>query len=641
MKTNRILSAALIVFAATACNSDYISENMTGQDLEPMTIAGIETKTSFNQEDGSVKWTAGDQIAIYDNLGGCHDFENTAETVSTFTGNVTAGTTKFWGIYPSVRVEGFSNGIATVELPSTQSSKDGSFAEELNISVTTGTKTPGTPEVSDIQFHNICGMISFDIPARIAASSVTFTAANRDIVGLLSVNCNDNKATVIDGTGSKSVTMSGTFKAGSRFYFVVAPGTIEGFEIEVKTAKGSEFGRSASSGKIEVVAGKVTNLKEINFTDGVASASASHTYSNNQLTGTALTINHGIPSDMWKDVTALSFIAKKGDVTYREYSATSVNGASVIPSSGKTYLPQGTYTISGSYTMNGVQTPINTTVTVPAPTGISLTSINGVTSYSLAKGGDVTNANTHQADRIIPKATVSGVSEAVLSEVPLSYTFNLSNGKSVSGTTTSTSITGANIDGNAWATHTLTASGTFDGVSVAGNGSSVCHITGLPYKTDFLNSSVSLGAGNEQATTTGTVEHWKDHGYQIMYWHLGSVKAGTFFSPKFQLPETTRVKYSTAICYFTSGSAVWPFDGQSVNIYSGITYNLDKSTSKTNNIKRIGSNAYPSLSNFTKFDYTFDLSNGGRVSIGSDETKDGNGAENWVTIAYLNIEYVL
>ena len=169
----------------------------------------------------------------------------------------------------------------------------------------------------------------------------------------------------------------------------------------------------------------------------------------------------------------------------------------------------------------------------------------------------------------------------------------------------------------------------------------MCHSTGWPYKTDFLNSSVSLGAGNEQATTTGTVEHWKDHGYQIMYWHLGSVKAGTFFSPKFQLPETTRVKYSTAICYFTSGSAVWPFDGQSVNIYSGITYNLDKSTSKTNNIKRIGSNAYPSLSNFTKFDYTFDLSNGGRVSIGSDETKDGNGAENWVTIAYLNIEYVL
>ncbi len=540
MKTNRILSAALVVFAATACNSDYISENMTGQNLEPMIIEGIETKTSFNQADGSVKWTAGDQIAIYDNLGGCNDFENTAEAVSTFTGNVTAGTSKFWGIYPSVRVKGFSNGVANVTLPSNQTSKDGSFAEELNISVTTGSKTPGTEEVSGIQFHNVCGMISFDIPARIAASSVTFTAHNRDIVGLLSVNCNDNKATVIEGTGSKEVTMSGTFKAGSRFFFVVAPGAIEGFEIKVTTAKGSFYGKSADSGKIEVVAGKVTNLKEINFTDGVTSASASHTYSNGQLTGTALTINHGIPSDMWKDVTALSLTAKKGDVTYREYSATSVNGASVTPTTGNTYLPQGTYTVSGSYTMNGVQTPIKATVTVPAPTGISLTSINGVTSYSLAKGGDVTNANKHQADRIIPKATVSGVSAAVLSEVGLSYTFSLSNGKSVSGTTTSSAITGANIDGNAWATHTLTASGTFDGVSVAGNGSSDCVITGLPY-------SVSLTGGLPSTWTFSNCEK-EMYGYLVFKQSEASA-----LSPIFNIPSDTNV-YSYLKCYAYGGS---------------------------------------------------------------------------------------
>lgn len=493
MKTNRILSAALIVFAATACNSDYISENMTGQELEPMTIAEVGTKTSFNQADGSVKWTSGDQILIFDNLGGRNLFKNTADAVSTFTGNVTAGTTKFWGIYPATRVEGCSNGVATVRLPFAQNAKEGSFDNGTNISVTTGTKTPGTPEVSDIQFHNVCGMISFDIPARIAANHVKFTAHNRNIAGTISVNCNDEKptATIIDdGNGSNSVEMSGTFKAGSRFYFVVAPGTIEGFEIEVKTAKGSEFGRSASSGKIEVVAGKVTHLKEINFTDGAASASANHTYSNGQLTGTTLTINHGIPEKMWKDVTALSFTVSKGGTNYRTYSATSVSGATITPT-GNIYLPQGIHSISGSYTMNGVQTPINTTVTVPAPTGISLTSINGVTSYSLAKGGDVTNANKHQADRIIPHATVSGVSEAVLSEVGLSYTFSLSNGKSVSGTTTSSAIKGANIDGNAWATHTLTVSGTFDGVSVAGNGSSVCYITGLPYKdVNFYDKNI-------------------------------------------------------------------------------------------------------------------------------------------------------
>lgn len=582
MKTNRILSAALIVFAATACNSDYISENMTGQNLEPMTIEGIETKTSFNQADGSVKWTAGDQIAIYDNLGGCHDFENTAEAVSTFTGNVTAGTKKFWGIYPSVRVKGFSNGVANVTLPSNQTSKDGSFAEELNISVTTGSKTPGTEEVSGIQFHNVCGMISFDIPARIAASSVTFTAHNRDIVGLLSVNCNDNKATVIEGTGSKEVTMSGTFKKGSRFYFVVAPGTIEGFEIEVKTAKGSTFGRSAGSGKIEVVAGKVTNLKEINFTDGVASADAKHTYDeNNQLTGTTLTVNHGIPANMWGDVTELSLTAKKGDVTYREYNVKSVNGetvvndASVTLTTGNTYLPQGTYTISGSYKMNGEPTQIKEiNVTVLAPTGISLTSINGVTSYSLAKGGDVTNANKHQADRIIPMATVSGVSAEVLSEVGLSYTFSLSNGKSVSGTTYSSDIKGAYIDGNAWATHTLTASGTFDGVSVAGNGSSECHITGLPYSVDFdANRKSWLG-------WTSNGSEWMNHASTAWKLHLNQ---GFIVSPQFYYPEIAtdginlsaviNCQYYRALAWYSSKST---FEiGSTLNVNTKATEDLD------------------------------------------------------------------
>ena len=637
MKTNRILSAALIVFAATACNSDYISENMTGQNLEPMIIEGIETKTSFNQADGSVKWTAGDQIAIYDNLGGRNDFENTAEAVSTFTGNVTAGTSKFWGIYPSVRVKGFSNGVANVTLPSNQTSKDGSFAEKLNISVTTGSKTPGTEEVSGIQFHNVCGMISFDIPARIAASSVTFTAHNRDIVGLLSVNCNDNKATVIEGTGSKEVTMSGTFTAGSRFYFVVAPGTIEGFEIEVTTAKGS-YGKSASSGKIEVVAGKVTNLQEINFTDGVTSASASHTYSNGQLTGTALTINHGIPTDMWKDVTALSLTAKKGDVTYREYSATSVNGASVTPTTGNTYLPQGTYTVSGSYTMNGVQTQIKeTNVTVPAPTGISLTSINGVTSYSLAKGGDVTNANKHQADRIIPKATVSGVSAAVLSEVGLSYTFSLSNGKSVSGTTTSSDITGANIDGNAWATHTLTASGTFDGVSVAGNGSSECHITGLPYSKNFESSSDASGWYFD-----GKYEyrnHSYNQGYQIRYYYRvppfsSTDNSSSAFSPIFIIPGNASVNayYKSILEIGNEGSSP-----SNVTVNMGITTGntVTKSVSKT--FKEYD---YMRTSNSDSLiDGNGTLYNNNRLVISTDNPSYSSYVNHRVVIQYFEVLY--
>ena len=185
MKTNRILSAALIVFAATACNTDYTTENFSGLDLEPMKIAGVETKTVFNPTEtgGTVNWTVGDRLAIFDNLGGKNIFNNSEGAAASFSGNVTAGTTMFWGIYPAELVTSAStaNGILTATLPATQTPAAGTFAEELNISVTTGFKTPGTPEVTDISFHNVCGLISFTVPQRIAAKKVTFSTESREL----------------------------------------------------------------------------------------------------------------------------------------------------------------------------------------------------------------------------------------------------------------------------------------------------------------------------------------------------------------------------------------------------------------------------------------------------------------------------
>ena len=319
MKYNKILSAALIVFAATSCNK-YLPEDMSNRNLEPMTIAGSETKTVFNQADGTVKWTTGDVIAIFDNLGGRNGFTNTADAPSSFSGNVTAGTTKFWGVYPGTRVESFSNGTAILKLPNIQTIAGNTFAEDLNLSVTTGNKTPGEPIVEGIKFHNVCGMVSFTLPARV--SKVSFTASNRALAGNLSVNCENCTATVIDDDeASNTVSMSGNFPAGSRFYFVVAPGKIEGFSIEVSTAKGSIYGKGASQGEIDASAGKLVNLPEINYTDGTVTATAGHIYDQDTkvLTGSTLTVNHGIPQAIWKDVTAINNILRYASFLAADY----------------------------------------------------------------------------------------------------------------------------------------------------------------------------------------------------------------------------------------------------------------------------------------------------------------------------------
>ena len=177
MKTIKFFSAALFVLAASACNVDYTTENFS--NLEPMTISGIKTKTILNQADGSVNWTAGDKIAIYDNLSVEENiFTNTSDNVATFSGNVTAGTTQFWGVYPTDLIKGFNNGTVTMNLPSDQTPVAGTFAEELNISVTSGAKTPGTELVEGVSFHNACGLIAFTVPTNIAAKKVTFISDN-------------------------------------------------------------------------------------------------------------------------------------------------------------------------------------------------------------------------------------------------------------------------------------------------------------------------------------------------------------------------------------------------------------------------------------------------------------------------------
>lgn len=638
MKTIKFISAALFVLAATSCNSDYILNDNQSAGLEPMTLFGTETKTALNSADGSVSWTSGDQISIYDNLGGQNIFNNTAENVSSFSGNVTAGTTGFWGVYPAGLVKGFSNGTATVDLPSDQTPVAGTFAEDLNISVTCGSKTPGTEAVEGIRFHNVCGLISFTVPANIAANKVTFTSDKTAIAGRLSINCETGSATVSEYQ-NYSVSMTGEFAAGSTFYFVVSTGNIEGFKIDVETKAGSYYYKSASNGTINVEAGSLTNLGPISFKDGAAGASADHTYSNGTLTGSSLTVTHGIPVNMWKDVTELKVSVEKGGAVYRTCSQSGITSADPLVPVGKTYLPQGTYTVNIDYKMNGVTTRKTTSVNVPAPapTAFAITSTSGTTSYSLASNGKVTEANSHTAETVSkPTVTFTGISAAVLAEVNATCTFTV-NGKTTSGTTSGTSFTGSDLTGLSWGSHTLTATVTFDGVNAAAadKGSSVCHITGLPYRSpNFLNSSVSMGSGIQQWTTTGTVEYWSGRGYQISKFY-SSVSAGVLYSPKFQMPNKMNITYHSAACYFTSGVA----GNKNATIYSGITDSYNKSTTNSKEVTRKYNITGLSLSDFTSFSYSGELMPNGMISLGSNEKSQFNGAENWITIAYLNIDY--
>ena len=582
MKTIKIFSAALFVLVAAACNTDYLSENMS--NLEPMTIAGTKTKTILNQADGSVSWTAGDQIAIYDDQDGeQHIFTNTSDKVSSFTGMVTARTEQFWGVYPTDLITDFNNGKVTMTLPPDQTPVAGTFAEELNISVTSGAKTPGTELVEGVSFHNACGLISFTVPKNIAAKKVTFVSDNSFLCGTLSVDCTTSKA-VLSSNQSNSVFMEGEFEAGSTFYFVVAPGQIEGFIINVETEKGSYYSKRASKGKINVTAGSLTRLGQISFKAGAVTASAEHVYDEDGvLTGSSLTVNHGIPQNMWKDVTRLNVTVTKGGTPYREYSreysAESLSAATVVPIGEKNYLPAGSYDVNVTYTMNKEETTIKGTANVPEPDKnkfkLTITSVDATTSYSLAKKGEIEKANNHEADQITsPKAVFAGISAAVLNELQPTCSFSVS-GKTNQGTVSGTNISCDKFTGLTWGSHTLTATVTFDGVS--SSATTECHITGLPY-------SVSLTSQPSGWTFGGSIS-WEGYGWNkgdgAKYLRLRGAadyaSRGRALTPAFNFScgaSEIKVK-TTADCFHYASS------GSANNIY--INANTSSCGEKTSN----------------------------------------------------------
>lgn len=536
MKTTKFLSAALFVFAAISCNTENFLEP-TESALEPMYISGTATKTVFTptHAGGSVNWTAGDQLAIFDNLGGKNIFNNSDAAVASFSGEVSVGTTKFWGVYPADNVvsKNTADGTVIVDLPSDQTAAAGTFAEDLNISVTTGYKTPGVASVDNITFHNVCGLISFKLPERIAAKKVTFKASNRAIAGKLSVDCEDGNVTIVENA-SESVSMSGDFAKGSTFYFVVTPGDITGFRIDVETNAGSKYSLGTAEGVLNVVAGGYINLPNIDLKDGEVSVSASHRYSNDGvLTGSSLTVNHGIPSQLWKDVTNLTLSVTKDGKEYRSYNST-VNSATVTPT-GSVYLPQGEYEITGSYTMNGVTKYISETAELRAPE-FSVTSA-GTTSYSLYKSGNSSAANEQDAHKISNISATCTISDNVLAELSANYSVSLGGSVIKSGSTNASKVT-ADEQTKSQGKYDLSASFTFDGVTE--NSEVVpCHITGLPYETSMNKNTTGW-------SNYSNVE--RDNGYFIF-----NPNDAYVLSPAFTIPDDINTTVTLAVyAYHTS-----------------------------------------------------------------------------------------
>ena len=518
MKRLAINIAATAVVVLSSCSREALLPEQDGSrlpgELAPLTIStGEMTRTSLSGT--VVNWSDDDRIAVFDDLHYNNKFDAVEVDGSSavFEGLVTAKTTDFYAVYPySDAVKADAEAIY-VSLPADQTPVSGTFAEEHNISVAHATKTAEADAVEGVVFKNVCALIQFTVPQRLAAvSEVTFTANDRTLAGDLIISKTDMG--VKCNSGTNTVKMTGDFAAGSTFYFVVAPGQINGFNATVKTKNGATF-RKSSVKSFEAKAGAIKNLGEIDFTEA-PTATAKHKYENGVLTGTTVTFNLGLPDGMEAYVTTLNarMTGPDGQI-YRYLSKSSAPKSIALDVySDKVYVPRGEYTIQYLYVLNGVEKQGSMKFVVDEKPEFTVsasayTSYSKYRSYCETNGVDVgllNEANACDGSTMYDIRCSVNISDAVIRQCALSScSAQLSNKSGIYSQVSNSNGTAFTSSPNfyslskfpnlPWGEYTLRSEVTFDGVTKSA--SKTFHVTGLPYKADPpSNSGQNPWSGN-------------------------------------------------------------------------------------------------------------------------------------------------
>lgn len=530
MKKINIILAALAIAAASSCSYEEhnvipeVAGPQPAEDLVPLCLTtGEMTKTSL--QGTTVNWTSDDEIAVFDNVNYPNKFTATSVEGSSavFEGLVGAATTEFYAVYPYSSAKSIDASNITVTLPASQTSAAGTFAEEHNISVAHGVKEVGEESVEGVMFDNVCGLIQFTVPQRISAvKNVVFKAENRSLAGDLVISKDGLKVeSVVNGTNS--VSMSGDFAAGSTFYFVVAPGEVNGFSITVTAQNGATYSK-VSSKSFTVAAAAMKNLGVIDF-KAEPGAKAEHTYSGGTLTGTKVTLTPGLPAGMEAYVQNLTASMTRNGIEYRRISKSSASATEVMEvANGMIYVPQGEYVVEYTYTLNGVPETKTVNVTVPAPT--FTVSASAYTSYSKYLEGNISAANNCAPESMYDIKCSISISDEVLKQLEMSsctVTMKQPSGSetSLSGSVnkkTSTYLSTSQYNVSEWGAYTLSSVVTFDGVTKSCPPKTL-HITGLPYKApsmvesdwelaswncEYSNGTIQLGAVSGSGECTAT-----------------------------------------------------------------------------------------------------------------------------------------
>lgn len=294
------------------------------------------------------------------------------------------------------------------------------------------------------------------------------------------------------------------------------------------------------------------NASTIEEFDIISSVTASHTYDNGTLTGTAvnLTIANDVPKELIEGWSA-TLKSEDGNTTYRLNSSNkgSLKDVSTVlldVANNWPYIPQGTYTLEYAYTMNEQTSEVRTkTVTVGEPT--FTISLSAYTSYDKYAGTNNNTKNVTEANNCDPATLYNAgaawtISTDIMKNANYEKTLIIKVDEDASRTYPVTEYPYdyyyENVGSLSWAAHSLEVSFVFDEVTKTVK--QTHHITGLPYTA---------------APPTNTGDHpWTDNTGKAL---ISNVDWGTtyvtmsatslapeIYSPKFYIPSELNVSLS-------------------------------------------------------------------------------------------------
>ncbi len=266
--------AGAAVLAASCAKENVQSGKEGGKTVEYVDLqlssllegqTSQSTKTAVNPDNGSVSWSEGNKISVFDNSVTAESHNNCFEFAgdSKFSGQVPEDATEFYALYPYSENASFSDGAISTTLPAEQFATAGTFAD--NVAVMAG-KVDG----SAIKFKNICSHIGFTITDDITdVKSITLMGNGSEaLCGTFSVSFTDGEPSVTVSNPETYVRLyneDGSALAAGTYYFTILPVEFsKGFTVILTKTDGSQKAKSISSAVSKVsVRNKILPLKEL------------------------------------------------------------------------------------------------------------------------------------------------------------------------------------------------------------------------------------------------------------------------------------------------------------------------------------------------------------------------------------------